>query len=40
MKDRANFTMPPFDAPWSRVATFEDGCGNLVQLTQLKAWQQ
>ena len=39
MNDRANFTMPPFDAPWSRVATFDDTCGNLVQLVQLKAWQ-
>lgn len=32
------FTLPPTDATGSRIAMLKDGCGNLVQLTQLK-WQ-
>jgi predicted enzyme related to lactoylglutathione lyase len=32
----ANFTMPPTDVTGSTIAQLEDGCGNLVQITQLK----
>jgi predicted enzyme related to lactoylglutathione lyase len=31
----AAFTMPPTDVTMSRIATLNDGCGNLVQITQL-----
>jgi len=34
----AKFTMPPTDATASIIAQLEDGCGNLVQLTQL-SWR-
>ena len=34
----AEFTMPPTDVTGSRIALLNDGCGNLIQLTQLK-WQ-
>jgi predicted enzyme related to lactoylglutathione lyase len=30
------FTMPPTDVTGSTIAQIEDGCGNLVQITQLK----
>jgi predicted enzyme related to lactoylglutathione lyase len=30
------FTMPPTDVTGSTIAQLEDGCGNLVQITQLK----
>lgn len=30
------FTMPPTDVTASTIATLDDTCGNLVQLTQLK----
>ena len=32
------FTMPPTDVNYSMIAMLNDGCGNLIQLTQLK-WQ-
>jgi predicted enzyme related to lactoylglutathione lyase len=31
----AEFTVPPTDVTGSTIAMFKDGCGNLVQLTQL-----
>jgi len=31
----AEFTMPPTDVTASKIAMLNDGCGNLVQLTQL-----
>jgi predicted enzyme related to lactoylglutathione lyase len=31
----AEFTMPPTDVTASRIATVNDTCGNLIQLTQL-----
>lgn len=34
----AEFTMPPTDVTGSIIATLHDGCGNLIQLTQLKKW--
>ena len=34
----AEFTMPPTDVTASRIAMLNDGCGNLVQVTQLKRW--
>ena len=40
MKARgAEFTMPPTDVTGSRIATLNDTCGNLIQLTQLMRWQ-
>ena len=37
MKARgAEFTMPPTDVPFSKIAMLNDTCGNLVQVTQLK----
>jgi predicted enzyme related to lactoylglutathione lyase len=39
MKARgAEFTVPPKDVTASRIAMVKDGCGNLIQLTQLM-WQ-
>ena len=39
MKARdAAFTMPPTDVTGSRIARLNDGCGNLIQVTQLKRW--
>jgi len=36
MKTRgAEFTMPPTDVTASKIAQVKDGCGNLIQLTQL-----
>jgi predicted enzyme related to lactoylglutathione lyase len=32
------FTMPPTDVTGSTIAMVADGCGNLVQLVQLKGW--
>jgi predicted enzyme related to lactoylglutathione lyase len=32
------FTLPPTDATGSKIAKLADGCGNLLQLTQLKRW--
>lgn len=34
----AEFTMPPSDVTGSTIAMLKDGCGNLIQITQLK-WQ-
>jgi predicted enzyme related to lactoylglutathione lyase len=37
MKARgAEFTMPPTDVTASAIATLNDRCGNLIQVTQLK----
>jgi predicted enzyme related to lactoylglutathione lyase len=36
MKARgAEFTMPPTDVTGSKIARLNDGCGNLIQVTQL-----
>jgi uncharacterized glyoxalase superfamily protein PhnB len=35
----ANFTMPPTDVTASKIATLNDTCGNLIQVTQLMRWQ-
>jgi predicted enzyme related to lactoylglutathione lyase len=32
------FVMPPTDVKHSIIAQLSDGCGNLVQLAQLKRW--
>ena len=34
----AEFTMPPTDVTASKIAKLADGCGNLIQLTELKRW--
>ena len=34
----AEFTMPPTDVTGSRIALLNDGCGNLIQITQLMRW--
>ena len=34
----AQFTMPPTDVTGSKIAKLDDGCGNLVQITQLLRW--
>lgn len=31
----AEFTMPPTDVTASKIAKVKDGCGNLIQITQL-----
>lgn len=33
------FIMPPTDVTASIIARLSDGCGNLIQITQLKRWQ-
>ena len=39
MKARGvEFTMPPTDVTGSKIAKLNDGCGNLVQVTQLMRW--
>jgi predicted enzyme related to lactoylglutathione lyase len=39
MKGRgAEFTEPPKDLGYAKVAILRDGCGNLVQVSQLKKW--
>jgi predicted enzyme related to lactoylglutathione lyase len=39
MKARgAEFTQPPTDVTGSKIAVLRDGCGNLVQVTQLVKW--
>ena len=41
MKARgADFTMPPTDVTASKIAMLKDTCGNLIQITQLVAWQE
>ena len=32
------FTMPPTDTKGSTIAKLDDGCGNVVQITQLAKW--
>lgn len=32
------FVMPPTDVTGSKIAQVDDGCGNLVQITQLLKW--
>jgi predicted enzyme related to lactoylglutathione lyase len=32
------FTMPPTDVTASKIAMVDDGCGNLIQISQLKRW--
>jgi predicted enzyme related to lactoylglutathione lyase len=34
----AEFTMPPTDVTASKIATLNDTCGNLIQITELKRW--
>jgi predicted enzyme related to lactoylglutathione lyase len=34
----AAFTMPPTQVTGSTIATLDDTCGNLIQLTQLARW--
>ena len=34
----ATFTMPPTDVTFATIATVDDTCGNLLQLTQLARW--
>ena len=39
MKARgAEFTKPPIAVTGSKIAMLDDGCGNLVQVTQLLRW--
>ena len=38
IKGRADFAMPPTDVTGSKIAKVNDGCGNLVQITQLVKW--
>ena len=39
MKARgAEFTMPPTEVTGSKIAKLNDGCGNLIQVTQLMRW--
>jgi predicted enzyme related to lactoylglutathione lyase len=39
MKARgAEFTMAPTEVTASKIAILKDGCGNLVQVTQLMKW--
>ena len=35
-KSGGTFKLPPTDVTGSTIAQIEDGCGNLVQITQLK----
>ncbi|HET6283219.1 MAG TPA: VOC family protein [Polyangia bacterium] len=32
------FSMPPTDVTGSKIAKLRDGCGNLIQVTQLMRW--
>ena len=32
------FTLPPTDTTGSKIAKLADGCGNLIQITQLMRW--
>ena len=34
----AEFTMPPTDVTGSTIATLNDTCGNIIQLTELKRY--
>ncbi|MGA2252837.1 VOC family protein [Terracidiphilus sp.] len=35
----AEFTMPVTDVKYAKIATLNDTCGNLIQITQLAHWQ-
>jgi predicted enzyme related to lactoylglutathione lyase len=35
----AAFAMPPTDVTASKIATVNDTCGNLIQITQLMRWK-
>jgi predicted enzyme related to lactoylglutathione lyase len=35
----AAFAMPPTDVTASKIATVNDTCGNLIQITQLVRWK-
>ena len=35
----AEFTKPPTDVTASKIAMVSDGCGNLIQITQLMQWK-
>lgn len=37
-KAGGEFSTPPTDATGSKIAKLGDGCGNLVQITQLMKW--
>lgn len=34
----ADFSMPPTDVKYAWIAMVNDGCGNRIQITQLKKW--
>jgi predicted enzyme related to lactoylglutathione lyase len=34
----AEFTRPPTDTTGSKITMLNDGCGNLIQVTQLMKW--
>lgn len=34
----AEFSMPPSDVQYAWIAMVNDGCGNRIQITQLKKW--
>ena len=34
----AEFALPPVDVTGSTIAKLNDGCGNLIQITQLARW--
>jgi len=34
----AEFSMPPTDVQYAWIAMVNDGCGNRIQITQLKKW--
>jgi len=34
----AEFSMPPSDVQYAWIAMVSDGCGNRIQITQLKKW--
>jgi predicted enzyme related to lactoylglutathione lyase len=36
----AEFTMPPTDVAYATIATLNDTCGNLIQLTQLARYSR
>jgi predicted enzyme related to lactoylglutathione lyase len=39
IKERGGeFTAPPADLGYAKIAKLTDGCGNLLQITQLKRW--
>ena len=35
-----SFTMPPTDVKYAWIAMVNDGCGNLIQITQLAQWSR